>query len=106
MATETNTLLKMYLVKGTIEVSVAVSRSKKLRSVGLCTKNRGGYRNSSSSGLNAVETMYTIGSAVNETSASMNKYNRARFNDVLSFSARMIGIRPLPLTRLWTKTVS
>ncbi|KAF9143671.1 hypothetical protein BGX30_015029 [Mortierella sp. GBA39] len=41
-ATETNKLLKMYREKGTTELSVAVSRSKKLRRVGFCTKNLGG----------------------------------------------------------------
>lgn len=55
MITVINKLLNMYLVKGTVELDRDVSSVEKLSSVGFLTKNVGGKRNSSLSGLKAVE---------------------------------------------------
>jgi hypothetical protein len=70
----TRMLLNAYLVNGTVELPSDINRSEKFLVVGFLTKNLGGNRNNSCSGLNAVETRYTKGSEVNATKISMNAY--------------------------------
>ncbi|MFQ8952029.1 MAG: hypothetical protein ACLR56_02795 [Oscillospiraceae bacterium] len=53
----TKTLLNTYLKNGTVELPKDITRSRKFLPVGCLTKNVGGKRNNSSSGLNAAFTM-------------------------------------------------
>jgi hypothetical protein len=48
-----------------LDVLDSEKSSKKFENVGLLAKKRGGYRNSSSRGLNACENMKMIGNVIN-----------------------------------------
>ena len=60
----TNIVLKKYLEKGTSELPKALTKSEKLFNVGFLTKNLGGYKNISSRGLKALDTVNTSGYAL------------------------------------------
>ena len=64
-ATLTNTLLNVYLEKGTHRLSTSCPINLKFFTVGFDTVNRGGKRNNSSIGLNACTTVYTTGKSIN-----------------------------------------
>ena len=56
-----NTVLKMYLEKGTQDSPRSLNKLPKLQKVGFCTQNLGGKMNNSSSGLRDCMITYTIG---------------------------------------------
>jgi hypothetical protein len=76
IVTVTIRLLNAYRVNGIVELPSDISRSAKFLAVGFLTKNRGGNRNNSCNGLNAVDTKYTKGRAVNVTKIIMTVYKR------------------------------
>jgi len=71
----TNTVLKTYLENGTHKFEISCDIIEKFSNVGCITKKRGGYKNNSSSGLNALIMIYATGRNINVPHINRNKNN-------------------------------
>ena len=66
------TVLNIYRMKGTHDSLISSDKSPKLSKVGFFTKMCGGKMNSSSSGLKALQTVYTSGIIMKKPTTASN----------------------------------